>query len=139
MSDKSPRTSIITDWRTKESDLPDVAPGDEYERVIAPQKFVVLHRVVVRGMTLVRLEIGAVKNVPFELDSTDSNGPQRTYRLGGLDDELLKKSLIKTGAAVASAQSLALAPGLEVRAILRNESTAPAKPRAALVVQEEVT
>lgn len=136
MSDKRPRTSIITDWRTKEGDLPDVAPGDEYERVIAPQKFVVLHRVVVRGLTLVRLKIGAVKNVPFELDSTD--GPQRTYRLRDLDDEMLKKSLIKTGAAVAAPQAIAIAPGLEVRAVLRNESDAPAKPRAALVVQEEV-
>lgn len=137
MSDKSPRTSLITDWRTKEGDLPDVAPGDEYERVIAPQKFVVLHRVVVRGLTLVRLEIGAVKNVPFELDGTD--GPQHTYRLRGLDDEMLKKSLIKTGAAVAAPQAIAIAPGLEVRAVLRNESDAPAKPRAALVVQEEIT
>ena len=137
MTPRTPRTSIITDWRTREEDLPDVAPGDEYERVIAPQKFVVLHKILVQGMVLVRLEIGTVKDVPFELESED--GPKRTYRFKGLADEALKKALVKTGAAVATSDSIAVAPALEVRVFLRNEGATPAKPRAALLVQEEIT
>lgn len=134
----SARTSVITDWRVRdENDLPDVPPGGEYERVIAPQKFVVLRRILVRDMTLVRLEIGMVKDIPFELESED--GPQRTYRLKGLDDDDLKKRLVKTGAAVATKDSIAIAPAVEVRTILRNEGVAPAKPRAALIVHEEIT
>ena len=136
------RISIITDWRIKDSDLPDVAPGDEFERVIAPQKFVVLRRIrvvsVLSGgdMTLVRLEIGVVKDIPFELESTD--GLVRTYRLKGLDDEDLKRRLVKTGAAVATKDAIAIAPALEVRTILRNEGIRPAKPIVALLVQEEI-
>jgi hypothetical protein len=138
-----PRLSVITDWRVREDDLPDVAPGEEFEYVIAPQKFVVLHRIRVvsslpRGdMALIRLEIGMVKDIPFELESTD--GPVRTYRLKGLNDDDLKKRLIKTGAAVATKDSIAIAPALEVRTVLRNEGSRPAKPRAALLVQEEIS
>ena len=131
------RPSIITDGRVREEDLPDVAPGDEYEHVIRPQKFIVLHRIGIRDMTLVRLEIGKVKDVPFELESTD--GPSRTYRLKGLDDSDLKKRLVNTGAAVATINSIAIVPALEVRLFLRNEGDAPAKVRAALFVQEEIT
>jgi hypothetical protein len=131
--------SVITDWRTKEDDLPDVAPGEEYEYVIAPQKFVVLHRIRVvnslpRGdLTLVRLKIGAIEDVPFELDSVD--GLVRTYRLKGLDDEALKKNLVRIGAAVVK-DAIAIML-LDVRAVLRNEGTRATKPRAALIVQEE--
>jgi hypothetical protein len=136
----TPRMSVITDWRTKEDDLPDVAPGEEYEYVIAPQKFVVLHRIRVVNslpggdLTLVRLKIGAIEDVPFELDRVD--GLVRTYRLKGLDNEDLKKLLVRTGAAAMKA-AIAIAPALEVRAVLRNEGTRAAKPRAALIVQEE--
>ncbi len=68
------RTSVVTDWPTRgESDLPDVPPGGEHERAIAPQKFVVLLGVVVRDMVLVRLQVGAVE-VPF---GTRRRAPRR--------------------------------------------------------------
>lgn len=133
-------TAVITDWRIRDDDLPDVAPGEEYECVIAPQKFVAICRIVVRDLTLVRLQIGTVKEVPFELvDQEGAGGPVRAYRLRGLDDEDLRRLLVATGAAVATSTMIAIAPGLEVRTVLRNEGTAPAKPRSALIVQEEVT
>ncbi len=130
------RISVITDWSVRDEDLPDVPPGGEHERVIAPQKFVVLRRVIVRDVALVRLRVGAVE-VPFELESAD--GPQRSYKPRGLDDDALKRQLVATGAAVATRDSIAVAPGLEIRARLRNEGDAPAKPRVALLVHEEVT
>jgi hypothetical protein len=134
----TPRTSIITDWRVRdENDLPDVPPGDEYERVIAPQKFVVLHRIRVHGMTLVSLRIGAVEAVPFGLTAAD--GRQRDYAPRDLDDENLRARLVATGAAVATRDSIAIMPGLEVRVVLRNDGSTTAKPRAALVVYEEIT
>jgi hypothetical protein len=125
--------SVITDWRTREEDLPDVAAGAEHECVITPQMFIVLHRILVRDLALVRVEVGAVKDVSFELESTD--GPTQRYRLKDLD--ALKKLLISTGAAVTPGDSIAIPPGLEVRAFLRNDGEVPAKPRAALLVQEE--
>ena len=128
--------TAITDWRGAE-DLPDIAPGDEYERVIAPQKFVVLHRILVRDMTLVRLQIGRVEDITFELESTD--GPLLAYRLIGLGDDALKKALVATGATVTTSSSIAISPGLIIRVLLRNEGDTPVKPRAALLVQEEVT
>lgn len=135
---RTPRTSIITDWRVRDdSDLPDVPPGGEYECVIAPQKFVVLRQIVVRGPSLVRLRIGGVPDVPFELESVD--GDVRRYRPKGLDDESIKKQLVKTGAAAAGPNTIAIAPALEVCLQLRNEGDAPTKPRAALLVQEEIT
>jgi hypothetical protein len=134
---RTPRTSVITDWRVKdENELPDLAPGDEYESVIAPQKFVVLHRIIVRGPSLVRLRIGAVPDVPFELESVD--GEVRRYQ-PKVDDESLKKLLVKVGATAAGQNAIAIAPGLEVRLQLRNEGDAPTKPRAALLVQEEIS
>ena len=132
-----PRMSVITDWRTREDALPNVAPGEEFERVIATQKFIILHQIIVHDMTLIHLEIGRVKDVPFELHSTDE--PTRTYRyrLKGLDDEALKQKLLKTGAAVATRDTIAISPELEVRLLLRNDRGVPAKPCAALFVQEE--
>lgn len=128
--------TVVTDWRTRdESKLPDVAPGEEYERVIATQKFVVLHQVVVRGVVLVRLGIDAVSEVPFELDSVD--GELRRYRIAGLTDDAVRKSLVKVGAAAAGENAVAIAPGLEVKLLVRNEGSLPVKPRAAIVVQEE--
>ncbi len=130
--------SVITDWRVRdESDLPDVPPGGEYERVIAPQKFVVLHRIIVRGPSLVRLGIGAVPDVPFELESVD--GEVRRYRPKGLYEEAINTQLVKAGAAAASPNAIAILPGLEVRLQLRNEGDTPTKPRAALLVHEEVS
>ena len=136
MTARTPRTSLITDWRVRdESTLPDIAPGEEHERVIAPQKFVVLRRVIVSDLTLIHLQIGAVE-VPFDLEVSD--GPLRTYKPKSLDDEALKKCLVAIGAAVATVDSIAIAPGLEVRVLLRNDGQLPAKPRAALLVQEEL-
>lgn len=131
------RTSVITDWRMSDADLPDIAPGEEYERVIRPQKFVVLHRILVRDMALIRLQIGAVDGVPFRLEGAE--GSRRGYRLTGLDDTDLKKRLIATGATVATPAAIAIVPGLEVRVFLRNEGDAPVKPRCALLVQEEIS
>jgi hypothetical protein len=130
------RPLTITDWRTREEDLPDVAPGDEYTRVIAPQRFVALRQIVVRDLALRRLEIGTV-TVPFELES--ANDRVRTYRPRGLGNEDLRRSLALTGAAVAASDLIAIAPGLEVRTVLRNEGPTPAKPCMVLIVQEEIT
>ena len=138
MTARAPRTSVITDWRVRdESTLPDLLPGDEYERVIAPQKFVVLHRIIIRGPNLIRLGIGGVPDVPFELESVD--GDVRRYRAKGLNDEALKKQLVKVGAAASGPNAIAIAPGLEICLQLRNEGAAPTKPRAALLVQEEIS
>ena len=135
---RTPRTSVITDWRIRdESDLPDVPPGGEYERVIAPQKFVVLRQIIVRGPSLVRLQIGTVPDVPFELEGVD--GEIRRYRPKDLDVRFLDRLLLKVGAAAAGPNMIAISPGLEVRLQLRNEGDAPTKPRVALLVHEEVS
>lgn len=129
--------TLITDWRVRDDILPDIAPGQEYECAIAPQKFVVLQQICTYGMTLVSLRIGAVESVPFERITADDH--QSDYALRGLDDETLRARLIAAGAAVATPDSIAIVPGLEVRIVLRNDGNAPAKPRAALFVQEEIT
>lgn len=132
------RTSVITDWRTKsEEELPNLGFGDEYERVITPQMFVVLHRIIVRGrfLRLRSLRIGAVSDVPFELENED--GEILHYRPKGLDQTPLKQQLVNTGAAAAGPNAVALPPGMDVWLVLRNEGVVPTKPRAALVVQEE--
>jgi hypothetical protein len=135
------RTATITDWRHRDEDLPDVPPGWEYERVITPQKFIVLRRVIVHNyMILIRLQIGTAE-VPFELENEDdsqwSERGSRIYKPKGLDDKALKKSIVATGAAVATSDSIAIVPGLEIHATLRNDRGIPTKPRASLLVQEE--
>ena len=135
---RASRTSVITDWRVRdESDLPDIPPGGEYECVIAPQKFVVLRQIIVRGPSLVRLQIGAVPDVPFELEGVD--GEIRRYRPKDLEQEPIKKQLVKVGATAAGPNMIAISPGLEVRLQLRNDGDAPTKPRSALLVHEEVS
>ena len=140
-------STLITDGRDR-ADLPDVAPGEVFEGVVRSQKFVLLHRIRVvntlpRGdMVLVRLQIGKVENVPFERESNERHageGPVLTYRLRGLDNADLRTALIETGAAVATNDSIAIAPILEVRVTLRNDGLRPAKPRVALIVYEEIT
>lgn len=132
------RTSIITDWRSHDKDLPDVRPGGEHEFVIASQKFVVLRLILVIDMVLVRLQIGEV-DVAFELENAEGwlALRRRTYRLKDLGDGDIQKRLRATGAAVAPSNTIAIVPGLEVRVLLRNESAVSVKPRAALLVQEE--
>lgn len=129
------RETVITYWHLREDDLPEVAPGAEYEGRVVPQKFVVLRRILVHDVVLVHLRIGAADDVPFELESED--GALRTYKPRGLDDAALRKRIVATGAAVATADSIAIPPGMEVRLILRNEGAVPVKPRSALLVHEE--
>jgi len=118
------RASVITDWRVRdESDLPDVLPGDEYERVITPQKHIVLQRILVHDLTLVRLQIGATL---FDFELAPSNGPTRIYR-----------PVIPRQLRWRCADEIAVVPGVDVRITLRNETGASAKPRAALLVQEK--
>ena len=131
------RTAVITDWRTKDENLPDLAPGEDYERVIVPQMFCVLHRIIVRGpgLNLVSLRIDAVADVPFELESVD--GEIRNYRLKLDPDTLSNLKKCAPAAAAIGSHALALMPALAIRLVLRNEGDAPTKPRAALIVQEE--
>lgn len=133
MTQRASGLSVITDWRVRDEDLPDVPPGGEYTRVIASQRFFVLHRIVTRGLNLRRLQIGAL-DVPFELEGSD--GEIRRYRPEGLDDDAVKQALVLTGAAVVDSNTIAIAPGLEIWLYLRNESS-PTKPRVALLVQEK--
>jgi hypothetical protein len=128
-------TSVITDWRTSDEVLPDVAPGKEFERRVTPQKFVVLWRIQVLNMALVRLEIGTIKGIPFELDRQE--GATRVYR-PNVTDESIKKRLIEAGGAVAARDAIAVMPAIDIRVVLRNDGSAPVKPRVALIVQEEI-
>lgn len=137
----SPRTSVITDWRTNEEDLPDLALDQDYERVIVPQRFCVLHRIIVHGswLRLVSLRIAAL-NVPFELElerEDDVNNEIHNYRLRLDPATLATLKKCTPGAAAIGDHALALLPGMNVTLQLRNTGVALAKPRAALVVQEE--
>jgi len=126
----------ITDWKIRDADLPSLPPGEEYERVIAPQKFVLLLQIAALNVILVRLYVGAVE-VPFELLPT-ADDRTLTYRPTGLsDNEDLKRRLVDTGAALATPNSIAMAPGLEVRAIVRNQGEWATRFRVAIVVSEE--
>jgi hypothetical protein len=133
----SSMTSVITDWNAREDELPDVAPGDEHERLYRSQMFIVLMRVIVLDMVLARLQVGSVE-VPFALESTKN--AKRTYTLAGLDDDDddLRRRLIEAGARVATKDSIAIMPGIDVRVVLRNDGSTPTKPRVALIVQEEI-
>ncbi len=127
------RTSVITDWSTRDEDLPDVSPGETFEGVCVPQNFVVLFRVLVKDLILARLQIGPV-TVPFELHSAIEG--RRSYALK-IADEALRQCLVKVGAAVTPGNGIALTPGSEVHLLLRNDGASPVRLRAALIVQEE--
>lgn len=134
-------TSILsTYWRTPGRspgrDLPALAPNDECDHVILPQRFIVLHRIITHGPILVGLTVGACADVPFELESTD--GDVRHYRLKDLDVRFFDRALAKVGAAAVDSKAIAIPPGMEVRLQLRNESAGKLKPRAAILVEEEV-
>lgn len=128
---EAPRLSIITDWRIRDADLPDLDPGHDLERSIVPQKFVVLHRIVTWDVQLTRLKIGPVV-VAFEL--TQLEGAVQHYR-PTIDPQVIARLL--PAAAAAGPNAIAMAAALEVSLRLRNNTTAPVKPRAALLVQEE--
>jgi hypothetical protein len=132
----SSRVSTITDWRIRDEDLPDISPGRECVREITPQKFVVLRKILVPGLSLIRLRIGAVDEVPFELEGAD--GRLRTYRPALPNDARLVTRLIAAGARAEARDAIRVVPGMSVWLILRNETDAPAKPLASLLVEEEI-
>jgi hypothetical protein len=124
--------SVVTDWRTRDEDLHDLAPDDEIERRITPQKFCVLLQITTVGVRLVSLRIGNIHEIPFRIVSED--GPRRAYAPTGLSDPDLKQKIAATGAAVAIS-AIAVPPAMDV---VRNEGPTPVKPRVALLVQEEI-
>lgn len=131
--------SLVTYWTTpgkREKELSSIAPGDEYEHVIRPQRFIVLHQLVTHGPILVGLGVGACNGVPFELESADGN--VRRYRLKDLDVRFFDRALAKVGAAAIDSRAIAIPPGMDVRLQLRNESLDPIEPRAGILVEEEV-
>jgi hypothetical protein len=136
-------TSIFADyWRTPDEALPDIAPGRDSEYVVKTQNFCVLHQVHVvqvaqEDMVLVRLDIGTAQGVPFELDQENAESNVRVYRLKDLEDADLKDRLVKTGAAVATKNTIAIGPFLEIRTVLRNQGASIAKHRVAFLGQEE--
>lgn len=128
---KKTDTSIITDWRVRDEDLVDIPPGEACERVITPQKHVVLRQVVVRHLKLVRLQIGNIFSVPFEICGED--GDLRTYRPNVIGQ------LPSTGAQVLAPDAIRVVTALDVRVILRNDGSSPHKPIVSLLVQEEAS
>jgi hypothetical protein len=127
--------TAITDWRVHdENDLPDIAPGEDYERVITPQTFVVLRRILVRDFIPIRLSIAAIVEVPFELAKAD--GRLRTYRPVCIDEEL-RGACNRVGLTIRGPDAIAIVPGMDVRIFLRNARTHPAKPRVTLIGDEE--
>ena len=131
------KIKALTNGHVSDADLPDLAFGEEYEHVITPQKFVILLQIAVLNVDLVRIQIGKVE-VPFEL-LPNLDGRTKTYRPAGLDNDDLKRRLVETGATVATPHSIAMAPGLDVRTIVKNAGPmmAAVKFRVAVVVQEE--
>jgi hypothetical protein len=134
----TPRMSVITDWRTTDAALPDLTFGEDYERVVTPQKSVVLHRIIVQGrfLRLRSLRIGALSDVPFELENENAHDIFH-YRPKSLDQEPIKQQLINIGAAAVGPNAVALPPGMDIWLVLRNDGVVPSKPRVALIIQEE--
>lgn len=127
----------ITDWRVRDEDLPDIPPGLECQREIAPQKHVVLRQIAVRHLKLVQLRIGAVTFVPFEICGED--GDLRIYRPAIPIDAPIVEYLAGCGAQVLAPDAIRVVAGMDVELLLRNDHSAPAKPRVSLLVQEEKT
>ena len=133
-SDNStPNWALLTEDLTE--DLPDILPGEELEIVCSSTEFIVLRHVLTRGAILIHLQIGDIE-VPFELDSTE--GPYRTYTPRDLNNPALRDRLIATNPLPIGSTSIAIAPNLEIRARLNNEESTPTRPRAALLVHEEI-
>ena len=128
------RTVSITDWRVRDEDLPDIPPGRECERRITPQKHSILRQIVIHHLKLVQIRIGNMHDVPFEICGED--GDLRIYRPAITDAEVVRY-LAGCGAQVVSPNSIRVVAGMDVCLILRNDRTAPAKPRVSLRVQEE--
>ena len=132
------RSYVITDWCVfGDAALPDALPGKAYEvaiacayprvclgvdkplheRVIVSQRDVTLCWILVRGLYLERLWVGAVE-AAFELYGGD--GHLWTFRPARLGHEI------------------SLLAGQDVRLLLRDERRVPVKPRAFLRVREEI-
>lgn len=126
-----PRMTVITDWRVRDEDaLADVAPGEEYERVITPQKPVTLRRILC-NLCLERLQVGPV-DIPFEITADDGQIRYKPIWLHRVRD-----ALARAGSGARGDDGVVVAAGQDVRILLRNETDAPAKPRAALLIEEE--
>jgi hypothetical protein len=149
-NEQLPRTSVITNRQI--GDLPTmVLPGTELECVIRPQMFVVLHHIRSLVLTLVRLRIGAVEDIPFELEGEEAGREllrrrhripsTHSYHLVGLDNPELKQKLARCGLAVATVapiHSIALPPAIDVVLVLRNDTKVPVQAIVGLVVLEEL-
>ena len=148
------RTYAVTDWSDPHGDQVDpVDPGDEHVRMFRPRMFVAIRKILVSAgsaatfapFVLSHVQIGAVKDVPFALETVD--GPLRTYRLGHVDDvakhpdrfdDEIKRRLLANGSAVLPGDhGVAVVPGLDVVVTVCNAGPAPAKPHVALIVQGE--
>jgi hypothetical protein len=120
----------ITDARVRDEDaLPDVLPGEAYERVITPQRHVILRRIRC-DLCLERLKVGPIE-VPFEI--TADNG-QIWFKPIWL--EKVRRDLERVGSGVRGADGVLVVAGLDVRVTLRNERDVPVKPRLALIGEE---
>ena len=116
-----PTLAIITDWRSSEDDLPDVAPGEEYERRITPQNNLELRRIMIRDLRLIRLRIGN-REVAFQQDVvTSDDAAPRGYR--PLDPFAVH------------VDSFFVHAGEDVIILLRNDGRVTGKPRAALLAR----
>lgn len=121
----------IIDWRVRDEDsLPDVAPGEECERVITPQKHVVLRRIRC-DLCLVRLQVGPIE-VPFEIAADDG---QIWYKPIWL--HRVRRELEGIGSGVSGADGVLVVAGLDVRLVMKSNYAAPLKPRVALFGEEE--
>ena len=95
-----------------------------------------------QNVVLVRLRIGAVEDVPFEQVPRrerlrDLGDLTQTYQPAGLHDEDLKHRLVKTGAAVAGPNTIYMVPGLDIRAVVRNDGVWATQFRVAIVAEED--
>lgn len=122
-------------------DPPDLLPGEVRVLVLVTQQFSLLQYVLLSpDAALTHLQISGVEiscaQVPYaEVPPED---PWQRYRFRGLDDPALRRALITHGAAVAPQDTIAVSPGVEIQLHLRNAGAAPARPRAALLVHEEI-
>jgi hypothetical protein len=112
-------------------------PNDEVERVIRPQKFVVLHHIRTVKLNLMKLCIGGVDHVPFAVEYEEDD--HIIYKLKDLDDPALKRQLSLSGYPVACLDppSIALPPAIDVYVTLRNYSGIAVPINVALIVQED--
>lgn len=120
---------------------PDLLPGEVRVLALVPPQFSLLQYVLLSpDVSLTRLQISGIEiscaQVPYE--EVPPGDPWQWYRFRDLDDPALRRALITHGAAVATRDTIAVSPNVEIQVHLRNVGTTPAKPRAALLVHEEI-